>query len=97
MNIKLLQVCQAKATKSNHDYEHKLAYVKWYQKHPHEDWYGTSAVVCNKIYDPDPPCSFIPIQRIHAVCAHCLLNTEIADVSENVFVAVPIPTKFYLN
>ena len=78
-------------------YEHKLAYVKWYQKHAHEDWYGSSAVVCNNTNDRDSPCSFIPIQRIHAVCAHCILNTEIAGVSENVFVAVPIPTKFYLN
>lgn len=82
--------------KETQDCEHMLAYVKWYKKHSHEDWYGTSAIVCNNNYEPDSPCSFIPIQRIHVVCAYCLMNTEIATVNEEVFVAIPIPTKFSL-
>jgi len=82
--------------KENQDNEHMLAYVKWHQKHSHDDWYGTSAIVCNNSYEPDSPCSFIPIQRIHVVCAHCVLNTEISNVSEDVFIAIPIPTKFSL-
>ena len=90
------QIVASTPDKYKQEYEHKLAYVKWYQKHLHEDWYGTSAVVCSNTNDPDSPCSFIPIQRIHAVCAHCTLNIQIGTISENVFVAVPIPTRYDL-
>ena len=83
--------------KDNQEHEHKLAYVKWYQKHVHEDWYGSSAVVCNNTINPDSPCSFIPIQRTHSVSAYSILNIEIAGVSETVFIAKPIATKFCLN
>lgn len=74
--------------------EHILAYVKWNRRHAHEDWYGVSATVCESMCEADSPCSFIPVQRIHAICAHCLLNTKIHTIYENVFIAIPIPTKF---
>ena len=67
--VKLLQIHLI--AKYKQVYEHELVYIKWYQKHLHEDWHGISAVVCSNTNDSDSPCSFIPVQRIHAVCEHC--------------------------
>ena len=44
-------------------YDHILAYVRWKQKHPHEDYYGISATVCVNIYEPSSVCSIIPVHR----------------------------------
>ena len=76
--------------------EHIFAYVSWNQQHPHADWFGISATVCLNMHDPPSMCSFIPIQRIHAVCAHCVLDVDIHGMTERLFVAVPIPMKFCL-
>lgn len=41
-------------------------------------------------------CTYIPIQRIAAVCAHSTLsNITIAGLQETVFVTCPIPFKYH--
>ena len=75
------------------DYEHVLAYVSWKQRHPHSDWYGISATVTINMYEFTSWSSFIPVQRIHCVCAHSVLEVDIHGVHESVFIAVPIPFK----
>ena len=77
-------------------FEHVLAYVQWKKKHQNEEWFGISATVCCDLPEPASACSFIPVQRIHSVCAYSLLNIEIGTLRESVFVAVPIPTRFCL-
>lgn len=74
--------------------EHILAYVTWKQKHPREEWFGISATVCVDMDDAPSVCCFIPVQRIHAVCAHCVIDMDICGLKETVFIAVPIPMKF---
>ena len=76
--------------------EHIFAYVAWKQKHPHEEWLGISATVCLNMDEAPSMCSFIPVQRIHAVCAHCVLDVDIHGLKENVFIAVPVPMKLSL-
>ena len=76
--------------------EHIFANVRWMQKHPHEGWYGISATVCFNMHEPTSMCSFIPVQRIHSVCAHGVLDVAIGGLNEKVFVAVPIPLKLSL-
>jgi len=80
--------------KQQQEYEHTLAYVKWYQSHPNSDFYGSSAIVCKNTHKEGSSCSFIPVQRIHAVCAYCELDIEIANVLEDVLIAIPLPAKF---
>jgi len=80
--------------KQQQEYEHILAYVKWYQSHPNSDFYGSSAIVCKNTHKEGSSCSFIPVQRIHAVCAYCELDIEIANVLEDVLIAIPLPAKF---
>ena len=73
--------------------EHIFAYVKWKQSHPHQDWFGISATVCLNMNEAFSMCSFLPVQRI---CAFCVLDVDINGITENVFVAVPVPIKFSL-
>ena len=77
-------------------YEHVLAYVCWKQRHPSEDWYGISATVCVNMNEPPSTWSLIPVQRIHSICVHSVVDVEIAGLGEKVFIAVPIPVKFSL-
>ena len=76
--------------------EHIFAYVQWKQEHQNEDWFGISAAVCSSMEEPASACSFIPVERIHSVCAHASLSIDIGAFNELVFVAVPVPTRFCL-
>ena len=76
--------------------EHIFAYVIWKQRHPNEAWFGISATVCLDLNEPNTMCNYIPIQRIHDLCAHCLLKLNIAGFEETVFVAIPISLKYAL-
>lgn len=77
--------------------QHIFACVSWKQSHPHLDWFGISATVCLNMNEAFSMCSFLPVQRIHAVCAHSILDIEINGPKENVFIAVPVPMKFSLK
>lgn len=85
------QVTLCLPNSNQYNQEHILAYIKWNQRHSEENWYGISATVCSNMYEPATACSFIPVQRIHSVCAYCSLYTEIATLRENIVVAIPIP------
>ena len=85
-------LCTVDNVKRNAD--HVIAYVKWNQKHPHAEWYGLSATVCSDMHEPPSVCSFIPVQRIYAVCAHCMPKIQMGTLYETVFIAIPIPTRF---
>lgn len=85
------QVTLHQPNKDQHTQEHILAYVKWNQRHPQEDWYGASATVCSNMYEPATACNFILVQRIHSVCANCSLDTKIGSLHENIVIAIPIP------
>ena len=85
-------LCTVDNVKQNAD--HVIAYVKWNQKHPHAEWYGLSATISSDMHEPPSVCSFIPVQRIYAVCTHCTLNVQMGTLRETVFIAIPIPTRF---
>lgn len=85
-------LCTVDNVKQNVD--HVIAYIKWNQKHPHAEWYGLSATISSDMYEPSSVCSFIPVQRIYAVCAHCTLKVQMGTLNETVFIAIPIPTRF---
>ena len=76
--------------------EHILAYVSWKQRHPHEEWYGISATVALNINEPLSMCNFIPVQRIHSLCAHGNLDTTMHGHEENVSISIPVPLKFVM-
>lgn len=48
------------------------------------------------MHEPPSVCSFIPVQQIHSVCVHSIVDVEINSLHEKVFIAVPVPVKFYL-
>lgn len=76
--------------------EHIFACVIWKQQHANAEWFGISATICLNSNEPSSMCSYIPIQRIHDLCAHCLLELNVLGYNETVFVAVPIPLKYSL-
>ena len=90
------QVTLCNADNGKKKCEHVMAYVKWKERHAHEDWFGISAKVCINTDEPSCMFSFIPVHRIHSVCVHSVLDVEITDRTEEVFVAVPIPVKYCL-
>jgi len=49
---------------------HLFCLVDWYVKHPRDDWYGYSAIVCYNFTLFESDCSFVPIQRILGRCAY---------------------------
>ena len=72
--------------------EYVCAYVKWRRQHPRESWFGVSAVVSSAEFHSGSMYSFLPVQRIHAIGAHCTtkLNTCISGHEKTVFVSVPV-------
>ena len=69
---------------------HVFAFVKWAKPHhAQEYWFGQSAIVCEKEYEEQSFCNYIPIQRILCVCAHADLELQFDLVKQNVFVAIP--------
>lgn len=70
--------------------EHVFAYVNWKKRHPKEDWYGSSAIVCTELNELSGSSSFLPVQRILFRCAHAVIKID----DESLFVACPIPVKF---
>ena len=72
--------------------EHVFAFVCWYKRHIHFDWFGSSAIVyCNE-YESDNSYSFIPIQRLLSLCVYgnIQLSFDNQQTFENVVVVSPI-------
>ena len=72
--------------------EHAFAFVCWYKRHIHFDWFGSSAIVyCNE-YESDNSYSFIPIQRLLSLCVYgnIQLSFDYQQTFENVVVVSPI-------
>ena len=70
--------------------EYVCAYVKWRRQHPRESWFGVSAVVSSVEFHSGSMYSFLPVQRIHAIGAHCTTKLNISGHEETVFVSVPV-------
>ena len=71
------------------DTELILAYVLW--KQPHKGFHGIPATVCPNLPGYTCPFNFKSVQLIHTTCAHAVLKTEIGNLTEKVFIAVPLP------
>ena len=72
---------------------HKFAFVKWYEQHSQEKWFGKSAIIAKKSTVHPSPCSFLPIERIYSVCAFGELKLSFHPLlEENVIVAIPLTT-----
>ena len=76
--------------------KHIFAYVAWKQQHGQKDWFGISATVSEILNEAPSMTSFLPIQRINAVCAYCTLIVNFYEITEEVFVAIPLTTNFFL-
>ena len=76
--------------------EHIFAYVLWKQEHTQKHWFGISAIVSQTINEAPSMCSFLPVQRVNAVCAYCTLNTSFDELTEEIFITIPLTTKFFL-
>ena len=90
--------CKHQLTISTADSEtshlpHLFAFVCWYERHTHHNWYGASATVCTNSFEPTSIFSFIPIQRIFAVGAHCQTEASFSGYNDDVFVSAPVPMK----
>ena len=77
------------------DETHLFAYVSWKKQDPHYNWFGISATVCSELEEESGACCFIPVQRIGSRCAFSLLPVDFPTHSETVFIACPIPIKYY--
>ena len=65
--------------------------MKWYEPHPNEKWFGSCVVVTRNSNSPPSPCSFLPLERIHSLCAYGEISLLFNDLfSESVIVAIPI-------
>lgn len=76
--------------------DHIFAFVQWKERHPQDNWYGSSATICFNSNEPSSKFSFIPVQRIYAIGAHCLTDINVSGFNETVFVVVPIPVRLSL-
>lgn len=76
--------------------EHIFAFIKWKKLHQEYDWYGASAIICENEFESCSPCSYLPVQRIHYRCAHVTMPVNNSDIISKVFIACPIPLKYYL-
>lgn len=77
--------------------EHIFAYIIWKQQHVQKDWFGISATVTQTINEAPSMTSFLSVQRINAVCAYCTLNISFDELTEEVFVAIPLTTNFFYS
>ena len=66
-----------------------MALVRWMDYHHENSLYGITATVCANMFKEPSLCCFIPVLRICAKCASCIININ----HETVFVACPIPIK----
>lgn len=72
---------------------HIFAFVRWYESHTHHNWYGASATVSTNSFEPTSVFSFIPIQRIFAIGAHCQTEASFSGFNDIVFVSAPVPMR----
>ena len=70
--------------------EHIFACVHWYRLHESFDFFGSSAIVCYPQFESDLT---YPVQRISSVCVFGNCNVTFSNVSETVFVAIPVHAK----
>ena len=94
--ISLTYVYSTPEESRTYHFDHVFARVAWKQKHPNEDHFGISATVCFDLFESSNACTFLPVQRISCRCAHAVLPIEIAHITENLFVACPLPIKYSL-
>ncbi len=73
--------------------KHLFCYVLWKQISPNTSYFGQSAIVCTNSYELPSLCSFLPVQRILAKCAHTVIPLNLGSHEESYFVACPIPLK----
>ena len=76
--------------------QHTLAYVWWKSRHSHSDSYGSSATVCMNSDEGPSMFSFIPVQRISAIGAHCLLQVNLSGFQDTAFISAPVPIRLSL-
>ena len=79
-----------------HKIEHIFAYVGWKKHHQYYDHFGKSAMVCENVEDTSGPSNFIPVQRIAYRCAHSLMKINFEGYDETVFIACPVPVKYFM-
>ena len=82
------------STNVDRQINHVFAYVLWKEKHPNEDYFGVSATVCFDHFCLPSACSYLPVQRISSKCAHAIQPLTFNSVTENLFVACPLPFKY---
>jgi len=75
--------------------EHVFTCIRWKKLHEHYDWYGTSAIICENEFESFSPCCYLPVQRIFYRCAHVTMPVNSSNIIGNVFIACPIPLKYY--
>jgi len=75
---------------------HLFCVIEWYVQHTRNDWYGSSAIVCNNFTYSESECSYMPIQRILNRCAFGKIDVIIPprQSEETLFIAIPIMLKY---
>lgn len=70
-----------------------LAYVSWKENHSQSNFYGSSATLCTTVDEHPSHFSFIPVQRIYAFAATCIMKLNVAGFEEKLLIAAPIPMR----
>ena len=75
---------------------HIFCRVLWYQYHNYPEYFGSSAIVCTKLYEVEGPCCFLPLARVSNRCAagEIAIDFDPPLGTDKVFVAIPLTFKF---
>ena len=68
----------------------------WYQYHSYPEYFGSSAIVCTKLYEVEGPCCCLSLARVSNRCAagEIEIGFDPPLGTDKVFVAIPLPFNF---
>ena len=73
--------------------DHVLAYVSWKESHTCSNFFGSSATLCATVDERSSHFSFIPVQRIYAIAATCIMKLNVVGFEEKLLIAAPVPMR----
>lgn len=76
---------------------HIFCRVLWYQYHNYKDFFGSSAVVCTKLFEVEGPVCFLPLTRVSNRCAAGEIKVDFGPPLGNDHVFIAIPLQFDYN
>ena len=70
--------------------QHLLAWVSWYQDHPHKFFLGNGVLTSATVTDPSFDASFMPVSKIISKCAILETTLQFSFGEDRVLIAIPV-------